>query len=335
MFVLSKAKKPRAALRIQEAADKMRPEFRKKFIAAVQRLRDSIDMDAVANALERSPGKAMNLIQAGRLDQFLIDAGYQDAILRTMQAGASASILNLPKQLQVSLNFNLVNPRSVQFIQENQLFLIRGISRTTETSIRNVLLEAFTQGIPPASQARMIRDSIGLTTQQAKAVQNFRMQLEQGTNSPVDATGRTRSFSNVGDRKLTAAERKVATRHIREGHLSQAKIDELVTKYQQRLLNHRANAIARTETIQAAEAGNHEVFMQSSEQGLIDPNTARRRWIVTPDDRLCPICIDIEQRDKKKGGVKLNEPFSTSLGPRLHPPAHPFCRCTVILEIED
>lgn len=85
----------------------------------------------------------------------------------------------------------------------------------------------------------------------------------------------------------------------------------------------RAETIARTETMRAANQGQLEAWEQAVEAGLLTGNE-RKEWIVTPDDRLCPICepMDGETAD-------LDGDFNVD-GERIDaPPAHPRCRCTM------
>ncbi len=91
------------------------------------------------------------------------------------------------------------------------------------------------------------------------------------------------------------------------------------------LLRRRASNISRTETIAASNRGQQEFWNQAEESGFLAHEDAFQEWIVTPDDRLCPIC-------EPMGGqvVGLKSPFETGEGDQvLSPPAHPSCRCAV------
>jgi len=85
----------------------------------------------------------------------------------------------------------------------------------------------------------------------------------------------------------------------------------------------RATLIARHETMMAAHAGQRESWNQAVDAGLLTGDE-ERTWIVTPDERLCPICEGLE--DKR---AKLHEPFVGNDGNEYDgPPAHIQCRCT-------
>lgn len=89
----------------------------------------------------------------------------------------------------------------------------------------------------------------------------------------------------------------------------------------------RAETIARTETMTASNEGQQEAWDQAVEDGLLTGNE-QQEWIVTPDDRLCPICEPMD-------GVKadLDGTFQVDGDDIDGPPAHPNCRCTIGLVV--
>ena len=101
-------------------------------------------------------------------------------------------------------------------------------------------------------------------------------------------------------------------------------IDKNVNQYADRLLNYRADMISRTETLRAANEGTMGLWDQLVEQGVIDSQTAQKKFIVTPDDKLCDFCADYDGVT-----VGLDEEFDDG-----DPPLHPNCRCCVGLVTE-
>ena len=113
-----------------------------------------------------------------------------------------------------------------------------------------------------------------------------------------------------------------------EGDALQAQVDS----YSGQLFRQRAELIARTETIRAISAGQHEMWRQADSRGVIEG--AVRIWIVAPDEKLCPICREIPRMNP--GGVGLGEPFRSPVGDVMFPPdPHPRCRCTIGLEFPE
>lgn len=172
-------------------------------------------------------------------------------------------------------------PDAVKAAKARAAKMVTEISKETERAIRNAIALAIKNGTPPLQAAKEIRELIGLTSAQAQAVLKFREQMKK------------------------------------QG-LTQAKIDAAAEKYSTRLLKDRAESIARTEIMDALNAGQQAAWEQAQAEGLLSPN-ATKEWIVTPDDLLCPECGAM---DGKR--VPLDEDFEDG-----DPPLHPNCRCTM------
>ena len=82
----------------------------------------------------------------------------------------------------------------------------------------------------------------------------------------------------------------------------------------------RAELIARTEVMRAANEGQRQSWDQAVEDGLLSGNE-QREWIATGDDGVCPICDEL---DGQTTGLDGQYPGEGEDGP----PAHPRCRCT-------
>lgn len=86
----------------------------------------------------------------------------------------------------------------------------------------------------------------------------------------------------------------------------------------------RAELIARTETMRAANAGQREAWRQGVEDGYVEP-TERRVWIVTDDDALCEDCEPLDGAVAPLDGEYEGDGEDG-------PPLHPDCRCVEGLE---
>jgi hypothetical protein len=75
--------------------------------------------------------------------------------------------------------------------------------------------------------------------------------------------------------------------------------------------------------MQAANDGQLDAWDQAQEAGLLTGDE-KKEWITTPDDRICPICDDMDGEQ-----VGLDEEFDVDGDSLDGPPAHPNCRCTV------
>ncbi len=192
--------------------------------------------------------------------------------------------------------FNLRNPAAEAWIKEHTGLLITQVTDETKKAVRSIILDGQVNGVSPRQMAREIRQHIGLTDGQAKAVLNYRAKL---------------------DKMMSEGKSPFKTKP-----LTTEKIDSLVDKYNRKLLKYRSETIAREETIRACKEGQHNILNQSLEQGLLDTATHERYWIVTRDDRLCPRC-------RPMGGVtaELDQPYQTPIGPVMQPHLHITCRC--------
>jgi SPP1 gp7 family putative phage head morphogenesis protein len=307
---------------IIQAADRMLPKARRAFLDAIQAIKDGVALREIANAIERGDaGQVIAILDVqGKLEAAANGAGLatgvrslREVIQQTYAAGAAAAIRELPERISLELAFDLLNQRAVNFLRTYSFSLIREISQDTALAIRNVVLGAFQQGGHPYAQAREIRDLIGLTESQARAVDTFRRALESREADQI----RQALERGLRDKRFDPTLRSA----LEGGSMSQEQIDRMVSRYYERALAYRAETIARTETIRASMAGEHEAWRQAAEQGLLDTARTRRIWITAHDERVCPVCQPLNGVQ-----VRLGEPFTGGIDA---PPAHPRCRCSV------
>lgn len=158
--------------------------------------------------------------------------------------------------------------------------MIVEITDETEANIRNLIAEAIRDGIPPYDAARTIVPLIGLTSAQGQAVLKYREEL------------------------------------INNG-LSIDKVNDEVDGYAEDLLAKRADNIARTEILDALNAGQEEAWQQAQDEGLLSERATKE--VILSED-ACPICQEIAD----DGPIPIGDDFSED-----GPPFHPQCRCTV------
>lgn len=82
----------------------------------------------------------------------------------------------------------------------------------------------------------------------------------------------------------------------------------------------RAELIADTESMIAANEGQRESWDQASDNGLLD-DSVKKEWIATGDSGVCDDCDELDGTV-----VALDEDFPNDGGDG--PPLHPRCRCT-------
>jgi SPP1 gp7 family putative phage head morphogenesis protein len=265
--------------------------IRDSLLLAVARIKDLFVASQVVRALEANDVEgAIEIIRFEEGEAFL-----QSVIpshLRGVYELAAAKAAKDLTTAGMSIRFDIVNPQSVTWIRNHAAELITQWGQSSQQAIRDLILRAFEDGIPPTSLARLIRDTgVGLTSRQALAVENMR-------------------------RRLTEA-----------GQLTVEQIQARVERYGRKLLRYRTEMIARTEVIRASREGQQALWRQAVERGLLDPSKALQEWVVAEDERLCPICAELDGTT-----APLEMPFPEPGG--MGPPQHPDCRCTLVLRLD-
>ncbi|HEY7885569.1 MAG TPA: phage minor head protein, partial [Cellvibrionaceae bacterium] len=169
---------------------------------------------------------------------------------------------------------------------------------------------------------------IGMTSNQAQWVENARSELE--SLNPNYLTRQLR------DKRFDSAVRKA----IESGEpLKADQIDRAITQMQSRTLKYRGDVIARTESINALRAGQHESFAQAINNGEVDVGDAKRTWDATGGPRTRDAHMAMEGQERDWGvpfdgpdGSQLLFPGDSSLGA---PAAMTIqCRCRERTEID-
>jgi len=335
---------------IEALAFKLEANLGKAILDALTAQKGAIDVDLIAEALqEGNIGKVLRLLD---LPAALAPL---EALTPAVQAGAYAAGGATAAQIALGVKgatfaFNQLNPRLLTWLQTYSLGLIRQINDQTKEGIRQYLLDGMTAGANPKEVARQVKGIIGLTDRQAKAVQNYRKQLETfhqrrsasgfGLGNKVSRVNGTQvlALNPDGTPKDGINERRLRDfrfdgqlqRAMDNGTpLTKAQIDKMVAAYERKYLAYRSRTIARTEATRTNNIGIQDAWQQGLEKGVVKEELTRKQWVVARDERLCEICGPIPSMNPKKG-VKHAQPFLTPDGPVSLPPIHPNCRCTVV-----
>lgn len=349
---LSEILKAKSSLSDVEAlAAKLEPKMAAAVTAALQAQKDSIDLDAIAAALKA--GRIDAVLAALGLDKVeAFFAGVKQAANEAAWAGGLLGAASVNLQLRgVVFTFDQLNPRLIDWLRSYSLGLIKQVNESTREAVRDYLVQGMTAGEGPLDVARQVKGVIGLTSKQAKAVSNFRKQLETfhekrsakswklgGSTDKVhglqvfkpDESGEPKDGVNA--RRLRDFRYdKTLIKAMQTGKpLSKEQVDKMVARYEDRYLKHRAQTIARTEALRTTNIGVQDAWRQAIESGKMTEDLVRRQWIIGRDERTCQICRPIPSMNPKIG-VKFGQPFATPTGPTMLPPKHPSCRCTVFL----
>lgn len=234
----------------------------------------------------------------------------------------------------IQTQFGTPNPLQVPAFRDFALKLVRDLNDRTREGMQQAIEAALRVGQGPLATARALREvgGFGLTAQQTQAVFNYRRALEEGR------WGEARS-------------RALHPRRAAEPTTPQA-IGRLVERYSERMARYRANVVARTEQIHAANAGVQAVWDEVQARGGFGNAVLLKRWVTAPENSTfagigrppsytgrtqsgritsgpCPLCIEVEALNHE--GRRLDEPFETPDGTIDMPPLHPQCRCLLFV----
>jgi hypothetical protein len=329
---------------IEQLAESLEPAMAQAVRQMLDDHADSVPLDDLQAALEDGNTAAVLTIigdmRAARIQAVV------DALQNTAWAGGQREA-GRPVLQGVQFTFNRLNPALVTWLETYSLNLIREIGEGTRQSVRTILVEGMRTGEGPIATARKIKDVVGLTERQAQAVTNYRRALETiHEKRGASDWGLGREIARRNGRQVTSETDGINRYRLRDFRydgvtqraletgkpLKPEQIARMVEAYARKYRRHRSEIIARTETLRAANAGANETWRQAIASGLVDADLVRKRWIIAPDERVCPRCRPIPKLNPPKG-VRMSEPFKTPNGTVMLPPVHPSCRCGIIYRL--
>jgi hypothetical protein len=273
---------------IHAVADRLTPEMRQRFLAAVQALADSVDVEAVIRAIAAGQvARAQRLLAFTDLPAYLQPAAL--IVRHAILEAATVAAAQLVRQVGISAaQFSMTNPYAVAAADRMAADFVTNVTAETRLAIRGFIRRAIADGVTSAQTARLLRPVVGLTRRDTQAVMNYRAELAKSGMS--------------GDRAAA-----------------------LTARYAERKVRERAETISRTELIDASSAGQQAIWQEMVARGVL-PETFEQEWVITPDDRLCPICAALKGQRRK-----LGEPFVSPYNgmTAMRPPLHPRCRCAL------
>lgn len=280
---------------LHRVADAIAPKLRKPFLSAIAAAKAAASVDEIEAALDRGDIKGATKV----LDRAWARDGrrvMESEFLAPFMAGfRDAGLVSVKLVSPTPFDFAVDNPRGLAWAKEHAAELVVQLGDETIRGINLQVQRMLEAGMPAREAAKAIRgvQGFGLTERQALAVENYRAGL---LNQDM-AAGR---------------------------------INRLVSRYYETMLDYRAMTIARTESAFAVNAGYHETLMQAVDEGMLDADNTVRYWETAGDTVVCEFCDAIAEA----GPVGIMEPF---IDPRdgsaiMFPPLHTSDRCTVVTE---
>jgi predicted ABC-type ATPase len=231
-------------------AAQLEPSLKRRFLEAIDRLRSSISLEHLAEAIESNSLNAVQ-IQA-KLSTFAEQFGELAVDLKAgFHVGSNIGLRTLAEQASVSLRYDVVNPLAVSYAQNHLAQLVQPLAQDAKEVIAEVIGRALAGELTSQSAAIEIRDTIGLDPRRYEALLNYRDLLVE-----------------LGD----------------------IDIEKKLNRYQRTLLKARSETIARTEIMRAANQGQRASWQEAVRQGLLRPADWQRVWYTVMDERLCETC---------------------------------------------
>lgn len=263
--------------------------FAPTLIQALRSLRDRTKVATVARAI--SEDNVEGVLEATRVsDVASIIEGFTAELPDAVESGAAQAARQLGLTSKATVRkqvFDMGRPLIARWLREHGAELVVQITDASRAGIRSILEDGVMRGRHPRRMAQDIKQVIGLHRRQVDAVIRRRLALEAEGVSPK-------------------------------------RVKEITDRYAERLLEQRAQLIAKNEALVAVNRGRYELWQQLAEDGAIDP-TMEQRWDTAEDEGVCTVCGPMNGQRRK-----LDEPFTAGTGGVVdHPPAHIGCRCVV------
>lgn len=332
---------------IEQLLKQHEPAIRRAFLQAMADARSSIVLRDVVDALARGDlGAAMRALEISRaflapLDQ-AIQAAYFDG-----GRGFTRLLTEDGRRngVTVIVRFDPGNFRAASWLRQHSSTLIVEIVDDQREAVREALAVGMEAGRHPRTVAldivgridrttkRRAGGIVGLTSGQARAVENARRQLRSGDPSEMEG---------YFDRKLRDRRfDRVVRRAIREGRAVAAPdVQRITGRYSDRLLKHRGDVIARTESLTALSYSQDESARQLLEASDLRPDQIVRTWIARLDGRTRDSHVLLnEDKAPLDGffispatGARMRFPRDTSGGASGEDVIQ--CRCTSSLKVD-
>lgn len=328
-FLIQKAKPPKKRVtgvtrevknRYYEMGARLAMSYQAPLSGALKGFRSQVDADKFARALA-----AGNVVQAADVvpwDVLPKDLrAIRDAVKSGHEAGYALSRQGMPVIIKPALILGTQNLRVAKKIDQLAGLKIQRVTEETRQAVVDMVRRAFDRGIPPRQAADQIRDLIGLTSQQGVAVMNYRDRLERGVLTGLTPKQRHATFRYDPEMTTIDQQERLVNAVDRRG------VEDLSRRYADRLLDDRAESIARTEIVDSVFQGQKEVWEQAIDEGLLERRQAQKQWVIDPGTACPEICEPMDGQT-----VGIDQQFTNGAGEKVDgPTAHPKCNCDVVL----
>lgn len=321
--------------RVERMESRAARKFRRKYFSIVESLLGDDVISQVQELYKKGQIPAIVKMAEGRFEKIgdiypevVEDIGKNEA--KALQRKFNRIVGKIEKVVlnpDADISFDPGDPASAAAMRQLQLNLIREIGNVQREVIREALASALDQGLGAQEASRLFKESIGLTSHQFGAVQNYRHLLVTQNSDALHRALRDRRFDST-----------VRTSIATGTPLSSTQIDRMVDRYKSRMIDMRAETIARTESLRSTNMARQAAIGQMQEQTGLEDNRIKRIWNATMDSRVRDTHAEMNGQERGK-----EEPFVSPAGFELMFPGDPAapaaevinCRCVLTLEIKD
>lgn len=298
---------------VRRIARRFEPRVRRAFLRGLDRLRRRIDLAELRRAIAAGSDTLVEAaIAPDELALLLGASGYEDELVSAVRAAGASTARIVSGAVGLEFAFDEIDPVSVLWARSASATRVVAVADDVREAIRIIGATAQRFGLTVDQHARALFEVVGLPPNWTNAPANFAEEIRTGR---VDYS-----------RKLSAIDRARIRKRIADGTVDEAFVADMERTYAERLRRVRSRTIARTETMGAANFGQRTAWVQARREEVL-PATARRVWIVTPDDRLRPTHAAVPGMNPD--GVEIDGGvYETPVGPSGGPPLEPNCRCS-------
>jgi len=241
------------------AADRVEDKMARRIRAEIRDLQADVNLSEVAKLVQVADeeGEVYRALNAKGTE------GIATAVSEELATGMEAGGKIAAKELGRVVVLDMTRPHLNKWLENHTGELITNIGKTSREAVKVTLRDGILRGRHPTRLARDLRDNLGLTAPQAKAVARRRASL------------------------------------LADG-VSQGRVDQIVGQYTDKLIKQRARVIAHHESMDAVNRGRFELWKQLVDEGAL-PENVQRIWDTAADDAVCDICAPMDQQKRGLG----------------------------------
>ncbi len=297
----------------------MIPEVRDIFISVMQGVVDQAFIDEMVAAIQAGDANALfraTSFTPAALTPILdaIERVYKDA--GTITADGFPARIRTPTGSMV-FRFDMRNPRAEKELADNSALMVARLTEEARQNVRTTLERGMIAGDNPRTTAlnivgridpvtkQRVGGIIGLTVGQENWVANGTRYLQDLDKRYFNLELRDKRFDSTVMKAIDAGM-----------PLSDDIISKLMTAYKNGALKFRADAISRTETIQAINRAEYTAHVQAIAEGAFQGSAVTRHWDDVGDKRTRHTHRALHELYKDQG-VGMDEPFKSPSGALL------------------